>query len=216
MLDVTNLECVRGHRRLFTDLNFSAGSGDFVQLIGPNGSGKTSLLRMLCGLLPPDGGRIRWRGTDIYALGEEYYSALTYVGHRAGVKDELTAYENLRVSCGLAGHEIGKGQAINALAHVGLRGREHLPARLLSEGQRRRLALARLSVCQTSLWLLDEVLTSLDRSAGDLVHSLTVEHLQKGGTVIVATHQELNWAVNNFQCVNLTSRTEDHASQSRG
>jgi len=205
MLDATNLECVRGNRRLFKNVSFSMGPGELVQLIGPNGSGKTSLIRMLCGLLPPTSGEIRWRGTRISALGEEYYSAVTYLGHRHCAKDEFTALENLRVSSGLSGCEITHEQAIDVLTRVGLNGRENLAARLLSEGQRRRLGLARLVVCQTSLWLLDEVLTSLDGAAAELIKLLIVEHLDKGGMAVVATHQELDLSVNNFQRIELAS-----------
>ena len=205
MLDATNLECVRGNRRLFKNVSFSMRPGDLVQLIGPNGSGKTSLIRMLCGLLPPTSGEIRWRGTRISALGEEYYSAVTYLGHRHGTKDEFTALENLRVSSGLSGCEITHEQAMDVLTRVGLNGRENLAARLLSEGQRRRLGLARLLVRQTSLWLLDEVLTSLDEAAAESIKLLMVEHLDKGGMAVVATHQELDLSVNNFQRIELAS-----------
>ena len=103
MLDATNLECVRGNCRLFKNVSFSMRPGDLVQLIGPNGSGKTSLIRMLCGLLPPTSGEIRWRGTRISALGEEYYSAVTYLGHRHGAKDEFTALENCAFPADSAG-----------------------------------------------------------------------------------------------------------------
>src|SRR6266446_211778 len=157
MLEAENLGCVRGDRRLFSDLNFSVSPGALVQVTGPNGSGKTSLLRMICGLLEPAEGKIRWQGDNIRSLGEEYFTALTYLGHRNGVKDELTAAENLRVSSGLNGIEIGKEAAASILQQMGLSGREHLPARLLSEGRRRRLALARLCICNTVVWVLDEV-----------------------------------------------------------
>ena len=165
--------------------------GSFLQVTGANGSGKTSLLRILCGLLAPANGQIFWRGANIRALGEEYYSAVSYIGHRHGVKDELTAAENLRISNALNGVEISNVQAREVLRQMGLTGRETLPARLLSEGQRRRVALARLRVCNTTLWLLDEVMTSLDKAAVALVRSLIEEHLSGGGMAIVATHQEL-------------------------
>src|SRR6267143_1291613 len=153
MLEAENLGCVRGARRLFSDLNFSVSPGALVQVTGPNGSGKTSLLRMICGLLEPAEGKIRWQGDNIRSLGEEYFTALTYLGHRNGVKDELTSVENLRVSSGLNGIEVSEGAAASILQQMGLGGREQLPARLLSEGQRRRLAVARLSVCTTVLWV---------------------------------------------------------------
>jgi heme exporter protein A len=203
LLQVINLECVRGERRLFSGLNFSLGPGDFLQVSGANGSGKTSLLRILCGLAPPAQGEVQWQGANIRSLGEEYSPSLTYIGHRPGVKDELTAIENLRVSAGLGGTEVNQQDAARVLRKMGLGGREHLPARLLSEGQRRRLALARLSVCSSALWLLDEVLTSLDKAAVTLVSSLFEEHLGKGGMAIVATHQELNVSASSFQRIEL-------------
>jgi heme exporter protein A len=203
LLEAFNLECIRGERRLFSGLNFSLGPGSSLQLTGANGSGKTSLLRILCGLAPPAKGEIRWRGANIRSLGEEYFTSLTYIGHRPGVKDELTAIENLRVSAGLAGTEVSQQDALNVLGKMGLAGREHLPARLLSEGQRRRLGLARLGVCNTALWVLDEVLTSLDKAAVTLVSSLFEEHLDKGGMIVVATHQELNLSASSLQRIEL-------------
>ena len=203
MLDAENLGCVRGDRRLFSDLNFSVPAGALVQVTGPNGSGKTSLLRMICGLLAPAEGKIRWHGENIRSLGEEYFTALTYVGHRNGVKDELTSVENLRVSSGLNGIEVSQDAATSILLQMGLGGREQLPARLLSEGQRRRLALARLSVCSTVLWVLDEVLTSLDKAAVTLVKSLIEDHLAGGGMAIVATHQDLDFSAGSYQRIEL-------------
>jgi heme exporter protein A len=182
---------VRGDRRVFSDVNFSLAPGTFLQVTGANGSGKTSLLRILCGLLRPVEGRISWQGASIHSLGEEYFTSVTYFGHRPGVKDELTAAENLRVSAGLGGVQVDTDQAHEALDRMGLVGRGSVPARLLSEGQRRRVALARLLVCNTRLWLLDEILTSLDKTAVSLVRSLIEEHLSGGGMAIVATHQEL-------------------------
>jgi heme exporter protein A len=165
--------------------------GTFVQLTGPNGSGKTSLLRILCGLLAPAEGEVCWQGANIRSLGEDYFTAVTYLGHRPGVKDELSALENLKISNAVNGVEISENDASGALERVGLTGRESLPARFLSEGQRRRVALARLLLCNTKLWLLDEVMTSLDKSAVRLVRYLIEEHLNRGGIAIVATHQDL-------------------------
>jgi len=205
MLETTNLECVRGNRRLFKEISFSVRPGDLFQLTGPNGSGKTSLIRMLCGLLPPTNGEICWQGTNISSLREEYFSVVTYLGHRQGMKDELTALENLRVSSGLSGIEITRKQALDALTRMRVGENENLPARLLSEGQRRRVALTRLLVCRTTLWLLDEVLTSLDKAAVELIKSLIREHLAKGGMAIVATHHEMDLAVGRFQRIELAS-----------
>lgn len=203
MLEVANLECVRGERRLFGNLNFSLKPGGFLQLTGANGSGKTSLLRILCGIALPAKGEVRWQGANIRSLGEEYYSQMTYVGHRPGVKEELSAIENLRISAGLGGTNVSAQEAANILQKMGLGGREYLPARLLSEGQRRRLALSRLGVCSKALWLLDEVLTSLDKAAMGLISSLIEEQLGKGGMAIVATHQELNVSASSFQRIEL-------------
>ena len=179
--------------------------GTFVQLTGPNGSGKTSLLRILCGLLAPAEGQVKWEGANIRTLGEEYFTAVTYLGHRHGVKDELSAVENLRISNALNGIEVSKQRARAVLEQIGLAGRDLLPARLLSEGQRRRVALARLLVCNTKLWLLDEVMTSLDKGAVALVRSLIENHLAGGGIAIVATHQELELSAALTQRLELTT-----------
>lgn len=192
MLEANNLECVRGERRLFTEINFSLQPGQMLQVFGPNGSGKTSLLRLVCGLMPPTRGEIRWRGGNIRSLKEEYFSALTYLGHLNGIKDELSALENLRISSALAGLVVTEAEAGAALQRMGLGGRESLPAKVLSQGQRRRAALARLLVCRTTLWILDEPLTALDSAAVALVQSVLQEHLAKGGMVVLTTHQELD------------------------
>ena len=205
MLEALNVGCVRGDRRLFSDLNFSLEPGALLQLTGPNGSGKTSLLRIICGLLSATEGEIRWLGTNVRSLGEDYSRSLNYVGHRNGVKEELNAIENLRVANGLAGVSLTPAAARTALDRIGLTGRDTLPARLLSEGQRRRLALARLLTSGARLWILDEVLTSLDRSAVAIMKSLIGEHLQNGGIAIIATHQELDLSAGSLQRLELAS-----------
>jgi heme exporter protein A len=205
MLEALHLECVRGNRTIFRDVSFAVRSGDCFRLTGDNGSGKTSLLRMLCGLLSPASGTIRWHGTEIEMLGEKYYSAIAYVGHRPGIKDEMTAMENLQVSSGLNGIEISRKTAASALERMGLGHRMHLPARFLSEGERRRAGLARLAVGRSSLWLLDEVMTSLDRIAVETIHQLIEGHIAGGGMAIVATHQELNLASGRSQGIELAA-----------
>ena len=174
-----------------------------LQVTGPNGCGKTSLLRIICGLTSPERGEIRWQGAEIRSLDEEYSRSISYIGHRVAVKEELNSLENLRISSGLAGCSLSDNQAREALARVGLAGREYLPARFLSEGQRRRSALARLINCTAVLWILDEVLASLDHAAVTLVESLISEHLSNGGIAIVATHQELHISAGSFQRLQL-------------
>ena len=192
MLEVINLTCVRGTRRLFKDLTFSAESGELVELRGPNGSGKTSLLRILCGLAMPAVGEVRWNGTSIRSLGEEYSGSVAYLAHQNAVKDELTAIENLRISSAVCGNVLNKKEAQETLKRVGLREQQNLPARVLSAGQRRRLAMTRLLTSTARLWILDEVLTSLDDTAVNLSREFISDHLRKDGIAIIATHQDLN------------------------
>lgn len=194
MLEISNLACTRGDHQLFSGLSFSLSAGELLQVQGENGKGKTSLLRMLCGFLAPVAGEIRWRGQDIRELDEEYYAEMVYLGHLNAIKDELNALENLRISAGLAGCEVDDKEAIAALRHMGLRGRETLPVKVLSQGQRRRVALARLLVGNAPLWILDEPLTALDVGAVGLMQELIGTHLAKNGMVIFTTHQPLEVA----------------------
>lgn len=213
MLEVINLSCIRGDRRLFHDLNFSLQSGGVLELRGPNGSGKTSLLRILCGLSTPAEGEVRWNGTDIKRLREEYSSSIAYVGHLNGVKDELTALENLLVSERTAGNEISLGEARATMERVGLARQQNLAARFLSAGQRRRLALARLLTSRGSLWILDEILASLDDGGIDLARQLLTEHAGAGRMIIVATHQDLNLPTVSVRQIDL-SALSSHAEPS--
>ena|SRR5438552_2377237 len=204
MLEVINLTCVRGTRRLFKDLSFSANAGELIELRGPNGSGKTSLLRILCGLSSPAAGEVRWNGENIRKLGEEYFGLVSYMAHQDAVKDELSALENLRIASGVAGNTLKKIDAIEMLARIGLDGQQDLPARALSAGQRRRIGLAKLLTSRAKVWILDEVLTSLDDAATELAGKFITDHLKENGIAVVATHQDLNLSVERIQRIQLS------------
>jgi heme exporter protein A len=193
MLEVIELGCSRGERRLLGGLSFTVPSGGLLSVIGENGCGKTTLLRLLCGLTSPDQGRIYWQGRDISQLKELYFAQLTYIGHRNALKDDLTPAENLRASTHIAGSGISFTAAGSALDAVGLGGKSHLLAtRLLSEGQKRRAALARLWCCERPLWVLDEPFTALDAYAAQILRERLQKHLKNGGLVVLATHQEVD------------------------
>jgi heme exporter protein A len=194
MLEVTDLSCTRGEHQLFAGLNFKLAAGELLQVQGENGSGKTTLLRTLCGFIQPHAGEIRWQGKPLHQLEEEYFSNVVYLGHANAIKDELNALENLRISSALSGCAVSDNVAIAALRRMGLRGRETFPVKILSQGQRRRVALARLLVNKAPLWVLDEPLTALDVGAVALMQDLIGEHLASQGMVIFTTHQALEVA----------------------
>lgn len=207
-LEANALECVRGGRTLFRNLCFSLKEGELIEVSGPNGSGKTSLLRMLCGLLAPTAGEILWEGANISSLKEEYLSNLTYLAHTNGLKAELSATENLRIYAGLAGAKPNDEKINATLEQMGLDGSDSSPARTLSQGQQRRLALARLMTADKTLWILDEPLTALDSAAVQLVQSTLGEHLAGGGMAVLTTHQPLDVRVDKTTRIHLTPLNE--------
>lgn len=175
---------------LFTGLALSAQAGQLLRVQGANGSGKTTLLRMLVGLNLPNAGQVRWQGRKIQAQRDEFHRDLVYLGHAAALKDDLSAIENLQAMVALGGDACGGAQAAAALAAAGLRGRERLPARVLSQGQRRRVALARLELApQRRLWVLDEPFNALDVAANEWLAGLVQGQLQRGGIVVLTSHQ---------------------------
>jgi heme exporter protein A len=189
MLEADNLECVRGERRLFAGLGFKLEAGELLYLQGRNGAGKTSLLRMLIGLLPPETGEIRWRGVPIRSAGDDFRADLCYLGHLNAIKEELTPLENLLAAARLADEELSDDDALDALEQVGLAGREDLACKYLSQGQKRRVALARLVKERRPLWVLDEPFVALDVAAVDWLAGLISAHLQRGGLTVMTTHQ---------------------------
>jgi len=186
-LEAIALACARNDVVLFRDLDLNVGAGEILLIGGANGSGKTSLLRLLAGLGAPESGTIRWCGADITAADTEYRAAIEYLGHANGIKLDLTAAENLGFSVALRG---GDAASIDgALESAGLGRLGGIRARLLSAGQRRRLALARLRLSKAPLWLLDEPLTALDAQGRDFVSGLLGNHARDGGMAVVATHE---------------------------
>lgn len=205
MMEVVDLVCVRGGRRLFQDLSFSQAAGELLYVHGPNGSGKTTLLRTLCGLALPEAGEIRWRGRNIRRLGEEYHREMAYVGHLNGVKDELSAFENLRVVGRLAGADACDERAMAALHRLELSACAELPGKVLSQGQKRRVALSRLLLAPRTLWIMDEPFNALDVKAVAMIQDILSEHLDNGGMVILTTHQEVEITAHRARHIRLGS-----------
>jgi heme exporter protein A len=186
MLEAQDLACWRGERAVFAGLSFRLEAGGALLLTGANGAGKSSLLRLLAGLIPAAEGRLLWEGED--ALGDRVAHAtrLRYLGHGDALKPSLTAAENLGFYARLWGGEVAP-----ALAALGLTGLADLPARVLSSGQKRRLALARLALAPAAIWLLDEPTVGLDAASVERLGTLLAEHRGRGGLVLAATHLPL-------------------------
>lgn len=181
------LVCVRGERTVFAGLDFALDAGEALVLTGPNGSGKSSLLRLMAGLLRPARGALTWDGAPISADREAHCARLHYVGHLDAIKPALSVRENLRFWAGLANGP-GAGDPGPALAGFGLEPLADIPARMLSAGQRRRLALARLLAAPAPLWLLDEPTVALDAESVGRLEAAVATHRADGGIVVLATH----------------------------
>jgi len=179
VLEGRGLACSRGPVTLFRDVSFRVGAGEWIAVRGPNGSGKTTLLRCVAGLTHADSGEVNRDGDLVYA------------GHLAGIKDDLTAQENLQGALALRAVPADAGAISSALARAGLAERRALPARRLSAGQRRRIGLARLMLDPAPIWILDEPLTALDDSGQALFGELLARHLERGGLALLATHHDL-------------------------
>lgn len=196
MLEVESLACLKGDRLLFRDLALRLQAGELVRIAGPNGVGKTSLLRLVTGLALPEAGEIRWRGESIRREREAFHRELLYLGHAPAINDLLSPLENLRFACAAAGDDVDAETCMQALVRIGLENQLDLPARVLSQGQRRRVSLARLFLSgQRALWVLDEPFTALDvKAVADLAQALS-DHCAAGGMVMLTTHQDAPFAL---------------------
>lgn len=188
-LSLNHIACERGENRLFEDCSFTLFNGDWVQIEGHNGIGKTSLLRIIAGLALPAEGEILWNGQKIQKCREEYYAELFYLGHHAGIKSELTPWENLRFYQKVQGLVLEDNALWYALEKVSLTGYEDLPCSHLSAGQQRRVALAKLWLTKQQLWILDEPFTAIDKKGVADLTAHIEQHCRNGGIVIFTSHQ---------------------------
>jgi heme exporter protein A len=189
MLCGTSLACFRGERPLFSAVDLAVDGGQWLHVRGANGVGKTSLLRLLAGLSQPAQGEIRWQGEPIADCAARYRSELLFLGHQGALKDDLTALENIELAAALDGTPPPRAEVGAALRRCGLQGREELPVRVLSAGQKRRVLLARLLTRRATLWVLDEPFTALDAKATAMLSDLLAEHVAQGGMAVVTSHQ---------------------------
>ena len=194
VLEAANLAAVRGRTRLFADVALRVAPREALFVTGPNGSGKTTLLRILAGLTAPAAGTLRFRGAAVAPFDVRLRDQIAFAGHPPALKDELSATENLMALVALAGMRVTAEQIVAALERVQLSRQRALPARVLSQGQRRRIGLARLTLVDKPLWILDEPTTALDTDGIALLTSLMRRHLDQGGCAVVATHQRMDIA----------------------
>ncbi|NKB36081.1 MAG: cytochrome c biogenesis heme-transporting ATPase CcmA [Gammaproteobacteria bacterium] len=187
-----SLRCVRNDRVLFENLDIRLNAGEILQIDGANGSGKTSLIRILSSLAQPDEGQVCWKGKDIHAFRTDYLEDLLYVGHSNAIKVDLSLLENMFFARALS---VKANEQIfeDVLHRLGLLEHADLPASNLSSGQKRKLALSRLLVCDAKLWILDEPLNSLDESSKAVVTDIIRAHIKAGGSLVLTTHEEITW-----------------------
>jgi heme exporter protein A len=205
MLSVSKLSAQRADRTLFADLSFTLMKGQCLHLRGANGTGKTTLLKMLAGLSTVQAGKITWQGKDLAAWGDDYYTALHYLGHKDGLKDLLSPLANLRLTANLSGQALSEAAALKTLAQVGLIRQSDLAVRSLSQGQKKRAALAKLLAISRPLWLLDEPFVALDQAAQNQLGEWIASHTSQGGMVMLTSHQALPKAIQNITELDLTA-----------
>ncbi|MBP9216908.1 MAG: cytochrome c biogenesis heme-transporting ATPase CcmA [Agitococcus sp.] len=192
LLAVSNFCAVRDDRVLFEQLDFALNTGEIMQVVGANGTGKTTLLNGLMGLAPFEQGQITWHGQDISDNPTLFKQSVTFVGHLLGLKSLLTPIENLQFLSQLQQKKVTPTQIMAALKKVGLYGYEETPIANLSAGQKRRVALARLFIEQSPLWVLDEPFTAIDHAGVQALETWLIEHAQQGGMVLLTTHHVFN------------------------
>jgi len=190
-LHVNSISCTRGYRDLFSGLDFTLSAGQVLRVEGKNGSGKTSLLRIISGLAQPLEGDVLWNGQKIHHAESDYFQQLLFIGHRAGIKFELSPIENLLMAKALNGAR-SESSIEEALYQVGLYGFEDIPCARLSAGQKRRVALARLFLTESTIWILDEPYTSLDVAAVSVLEQRFNQHTADGGMLLITSHQPVS------------------------
>jgi heme exporter protein A len=189
-LSVEKVHVWRGDRHVLKGVSLNLRPRQLLHISGPNGAGKTTLLRVVCGLLRPEQGLVSWLGTSIATVRAEYQATLAYASHEPALKADLTALENLRFAVGLK-RRVSPSELRASLERTGVGACADLPARVLSAGQRRRVAMARVLAMSASLWLLDEPFTNLDAAGTDLMSGLLQSHVEQGGAALVVAHQDL-------------------------
>jgi heme exporter protein A len=199
VLSAMDLACQKAQRTLFEGVSLVVPAGSWLHIEGGNGCGKTSLLRILCGLSPAARGHVRWAEPDLEGtagspeakLARPDRSVLHYIGHALGLKSDLSATENLCLDAQASGLALSREQAVQALAAQGLKSRAHLPVRVLSQGQRQGVALARLRTSPARLWVLDEPLVGLDTQATAIARNLLQSHVDAGGAIVMTSHHDV-------------------------
>jgi heme exporter protein A len=189
-LEIDKVHVWRGDRHVLRSVSLKLSPGELLQLSGPNGTGKTTLLRVACGLLRPEQGRVAWQGVPIASIRPQFHSVLAYAAHEPALKGDLTPLENLRYLVGLK-RAASTAELEAALERTGVAACAKLPVRVLSAGQRRRVTMARVLAMRSALWMLDEPFTNLDNAGAALVADLLDEHVSQGGMALVVAHHEL-------------------------
>jgi len=202
-LVVKNLQCIRGDKTLFSDLSFTLNNKQLMRIEGQNGTGKTTLLRTLCGLSQADKGEILWQDIQIKKQDDSFRKDLFFLGHQNAIKADLSAVENIGISTALAGDDYSEDEILQALDDIGLFGSEYKPTAHLSQGQKRRVSLACLLLSKAKLWILDEPFVALDGFAVKTLQEVIAKHIENKGMVILTTHQDVPLVEGDILSVNL-------------